>query len=126
MHRERDRIEAAGADLILIGNGTPNFIEGFRERSGYQGPIYTDPERVAYRALDLRRGGMSGALKTAARAVKAYRAGFRQIKTQGDGRQLGGVFVVTPAGEMVYQYRSDYAGDHPPIDDIVAAAERAA
>ena len=122
LHRERSRIEDAGANLVIIGNGAPTFIAGFRERSGYEGPIYTDPELVAYRALDLRRGARYAiGLKTMASAVSAYRGGFRQARTQGDAWQLGGVFVVSPAGALVFEYRSSHAGDHPPIDDIVAA-----
>jgi hypothetical protein len=126
LHRERHRLDEVGVDLVIIGNGTANFIAGFRERSGYEGVIYTDPERAAYKALGLRRGVRStfspGAVKN---AVKAYRQGFRQIGTQGDALQQGGVFVVAPSGDSLYSYRSQRPGDHPPIDDLVAAVHAA-
>ncbi len=126
LHRERHRLDAVGADLVIIGNGSTSFIAGFRERSGYEGIIYTDPERAAYRALGLRRGLRStfspGAVKN---AFKAYRQGFRQTRTEGDALQQGGVFVVAPSGELFYSYRSRRPGDHPPIDAIVAAAGQA-
>lgn len=127
LHRERHRLEEVGVDLVIIGNGTANFIAGFRERSGYEGIIYTDPERAAYKALGLRRGVRStfspGAVKS---AIRAYRQGFRQTGTEGDALQQGGVFVVAPTGESLYSYRSRRPGDHPPIDDIVAAVGQAA
>lgn len=103
MHRERESFEREGAQLVVIGDGAPNFIEGFRERSGYKGPIYTDPELLSYQALELRRdlrGALS--LSTAKRSLQAYRQGFRQIETQGDTLQLGGVFMVATNGEVVY------------------------
>ena len=43
LHRERESIRRAGAELVVIGNGAPHFIAGFREITGYDGPLYTDP-----------------------------------------------------------------------------------
>lgn len=127
LHRARAQIEEAGADLIVIGNGTPNFIAGFRERTGFDGTVYTDPERNAYRALRLRRSVRSSVnLRTLSRAVSAYRKGNRQTRTQGDPWQLGGVFVVATSGALVYEQRSEYAGDHPLVEEIIEAARAAA
>lgn len=126
LHRERHAFEAEGARLVIIGNGAPYFIAGFRERSGYEGPIYTDPELAAYSALELRRDLRSTfSMGTLRRSVDAFRKGFRQTETQGDAFQQGGVFVVAPGGEVIYQFRSQHAGDHPPIEELVTAARRA-
>ena len=43
LHRDIEQIHCKGAELYVIGNGTPNFIEGFREATNYKGPLYTDP-----------------------------------------------------------------------------------
>jgi hypothetical protein len=124
LSRERAAFEERGVELIVIGNGAPNFIEGFRERSGYEGAIYTDPELESYEALELRRDLRATlSLKTMGRAVQAFRKGNRQVATQGDALQQGGVFIVSPEGELVYSYKSQFAGDHPPVRDILAAAE---
>lgn len=122
LHRHKQDIEAAGARLVLIGNGTPNFIEGFRERTGYTGPIYTDPDRELYRELELKRSvGSAVNLRSMGRAFSALRKGHRQTRTQGDPWQQGGVFVVTGDGSVLFEHRSAYAGDHPEVDDIVSA-----
>ena len=127
LHRARHEIEEAGARLVVIGNGAPNFVAGFRERTGFAGTIYTDPERNTYRALKLKRGVRTSVnRKTVARAVKAFRAGNRQVGTQGDPWQQGGVFVVAAGGALVYEQRSEYAGDHPPVEEIIEAARAAA
>ncbi|MDH3214324.1 MAG: SDR family NAD(P)-dependent oxidoreductase, partial [Myxococcales bacterium] len=42
---------------------------------------------------------------------------------QGDPWQLGGVFVIRPGGDLTYRYVSREAGDHPPVEEILAALE---
>ena len=122
LHRSRGAIEAAGARLVIIGNGSPSFIAGFREKSGFTGPIYTDPTLDLHRALHLRRDLRSSVnLNTLRSALRAYRGGFRQKSIEGDAFQQGGVFVVDEAGELLYEYRSRFAGDHPRVEDMLWA-----
>ena len=91
---------------------------------GLTTPVYVDTKRDAYRALGLKRSFGSfmspAALKNAARAL---RSGFRQVGTQGDVMQLGGVLVVRPGGEVSFRYASEAAGDHPPVEKVLAALE---
>lgn len=127
LHRANQRFEAAGARLIVIGNGLPHFIAGFRERTGFDGEVYTDPGRRAYGALHLHRDlGSTFNLRTIRSAWRAFSAGNRQTRVQGDPWQQGGVFVVASDGEIVYGYASQHAGDHPPVEDLLVAAEDAA
>ncbi len=122
----RDRlleIRAAGADLAVIGNGNATFASAFREDLGLQDlMLLVDPPLRSYRAAGLRRGRsevLSPRLPT--NALRALRQGFRQSAVQGDAFQLGGVFVIRPTGELTYSHRSREAGDHAPIEDVLAA-----
>ncbi|MCG8422707.1 MAG: AhpC/TSA family protein [Proteobacteria bacterium] len=109
-----------------MGNGEPYFIAGFREKTGFGGEIYTDPELHTYRALHLHRSmGSSFSVRTLRNAWRAFADGNRQSTIQGDPWQQGGVFVIVPGGEIVYSYASQYTGDHPPIDELVTAARGA-
>jgi hypothetical protein len=122
LYRSEDKIREAGAKLVVVGNGSPSFIEGFREKTGYSGELYTDPRRGAYRALNLRRSVRSSInLTSLGRAFEALRGGYRQTATQGDPWQQGGVFVILPSSEIVYAYASKTAGDHPPASLIMSA-----
>lgn len=122
MHRERAQLESQGARLVVVGNGQPWFIKGFREKLGYEGEVYTDPTRASFQALQLRRGVRASLNRRALRkAFDAYRDGFRQTGTRGDPWQQGGVFVVDTEGTMRFSYASEHAGDHPPIPEIVHA-----
>ena len=106
-------------NLIVIGNGAPHYIEGFRETTGFAGPIYTDPTLAVYKAAELKRGAMTILkLRAAAATVGALRRGFRQSGTQGDATQQGGVLVVAPDGRILYHHISEYPGDNASPDEI--------
>lgn len=121
LHRDIDKLEATGAKLFVIGNGAPHFIAGFREQTGWQGPLYTDPSLKAYEAAQLERGvgrtlnplGLVG-------GIKAFAAGHRQGSVQGDAWQQGGVLVVAPGGEIRWQHVSRRPGDLATTEEIVA------
>jgi len=124
LHRELAAdLDRNGAQLIVIGNGRPSFIEGFREKAGYEGPLYTDPSRRSYRALGFRRGIRVAALNfsSARHAITALRGGYRQTRTAGDPWQLGGVLIATTEGDIVYEYVSAFAGDHPAASGVAEA-----
>jgi len=125
LHRETAAIQAAGASLAVIGNGGPSFIEGFREQTRFDGPIYTDPSLAVYQAAQLKRGVMKTfdprALGT---TLGAFMRGHRQGRTQGDPWQQGGVLVIAPGGEVKWHHASERPGDNASARDIVAALHR--
>lgn len=122
LHRERTRIEAAGATLQVIGNGAPMFMAGFRETTGYDGALYTDPSLAVYKALELRRGWATILDPRAAKnAARALAGGFRQGRTQGDATQQGGVLVVATDGTICFRHADRVAGDGPPVATVLAA-----
>lgn len=118
-------IRRRGAELVVVGNGTRLFAEGFREELGIDFPLLVDPQLRSYRAAGLRRGRveiLSPWLPL--HAVRAFWNGYRQQGVQGDPWQLGGVFVLRAGGELVYQHRSREAGDHASAPDVLAALRR--
>ena len=123
LHRVREEIHARGAELVIIGNGAPNFARAFREDLGITTPLFTDPSLTTYRLLEFKRG-VTGTLlspKVWANAARALSGGFRQGRVKGDAWQLGGVLVVRPDGSVIYRYASAAAGDHPPVSEILRA-----
>jgi NAD(P)-dependent dehydrogenase (short-subunit alcohol dehydrogenase family) len=117
-----DEIRALGAELVVVGNGAAQFAQAFREDYELDCPLLVDPELRAYRAAGLRRGRVAAlSPRLPLNAIRALRAGARQGAVEGDPWQLGGVFAIRPGGELAYRYVSREAGDHPPVDDILAA-----
>lgn len=113
-----------GADLIVIGSGTPNFAQGFRETVDFKGTLLCDPELATYKAAGLERGFFKTmSVLSLGAAIKAVGQGHRQGRVQGDQNQQGGVIVIRPPGRMVYRYVSKRSGDHPPNAAILAALD---
>ena len=122
MQRAYPEIRKKGAELVIIGNGNRHFANGFKEALKLQSPLYVDTQRVAYAALGMKRSIASVlSLKAMKNAARALKAGNRQTSVQGDAWQLGGVLVVRPGGQVAYEYRSEQPGDHPPVEDVLAA-----
>ena len=122
MYRERSKFESEGARLVVVGNGQPWFIEGFREKTQYKGELYTDPSLESFKAMRLRKDLRSTlGLGVVRNAVKAYREGYRQTRVLGNPWQQGGVFVIDSDGNICYSYASERAGDHPPTHEILRA-----
>src|SRR5690606_3693019 len=122
-------IEAAGAELVVIGNGTPLMLDAFIEEFGADlTHVYTDPSRRTYEALGAKRGSPWFMFdpRLWMNTLRAFRRGARQGRRQGDAGQLGGVWVARPGGEVVFEHRSEVAGDHPDNDQILAALPQAA
>ena len=119
---DREAVRGAGAELYVIGNGSPSFIAGFREQTGWTGPIYTDPSLAVYRAAQLKRSiGSTLDPRSLTDAWRALRHGSRQGRTQGDQWQQGGTLVVAPSGEVRWHHTSGRPGDNATGAQIVAA-----
>ena len=114
MRDDTTNIHAAGAELVIVGNGTTEQAGWFAEDVGLTTPVFTDPSLEIYRAVGSRRG-LLGVLdpRVFLRAVAALRSGFRQRGVQGDATQLGGLFVIAPGNDVQFAYRSRFAGDYP-------------
>jgi hypothetical protein len=122
LHRGIDRIRAAGAEVHVIGNGSPSFIDGFREETGWDGAIYTDPSLEVFARAGMKRGVMSTLRPMAAvRSIRTLARGFRQGRTQGDQWQQGGVLVVMPDGAIRWRHASESPGDNASVDEIERA-----
>jgi hypothetical protein len=122
LHRDIDKLRAAGADLYIIGNGAPNFIAGFRDTTKYDGPIYTDPSLATFKAAELKRGvTRTFDPRALGKTIGAFARGQRQGSTQGDPWQQGGVLAIAPSGEVKYHHASERSGDNATVDQIVAA-----
>jgi len=129
LHRDRKKFEAAGARLVVIGQGTPDQARHFLESQKLEIPIYVDRSRESYQAAGTKIATFDellGPRMVAKGAVEAARNGVHQGKTVGHPAQLGGVLVIAPGGEIVYAHLADDASDNPPNSEVLAAAKASA
>lgn len=122
LHRDLDKIHAAGAELYVIGNGSPSFIEGFREETRYTGEIYVDPSLDVYKAAELKRWLVKTFNPLAlGKTIQAFRAGNRQGRTQGDAWQQGGALVIDTDGTVLWHHISEHSGDQASSGELLDA-----
>jgi peroxiredoxin len=117
-----EAIRARGARLAIIGQGSVEDARVFRTEQQLTVPLFTDPARDAYCAMQMRSGTRTViGPRVLRRAWTAWRQGFRQTRPAGDPFQQGGVVIVDTAGAERYAFISRDAGDHPAPADILAA-----
>lgn len=119
------RLHAVGAELITLGNGTPEQAQWFVEDYDVETPVFTDPNLTSHGIVGARRTSFPDP-RTMMAGVTAFAKGFRQTGVKGSATQLGGLFVITADGRMPYRYLSRYAGDHPDPEEALAIIEREA
>lgn len=115
-------ITARGASLVLVGNGGLIQARDFRDRYCPGCTLLTDPDLTSYRAIGARGGVLNTVGPRAwASGIRALRRGARQRSVQGHAFQQGGVLVLAPGNRVLFSYISEAAGDHPKVDDVLAA-----
>ncbi|MEC8022843.1 MAG: peroxiredoxin-like family protein [Myxococcota bacterium] len=117
-------VEALGAQIYAIGNGTVQMAEQFAAQFNIPFPLLTDPSRRVYAAAGMKRNlglGPSSILK----AGRAMAAGHRQGITQGDVWQQGGVVVLSEDGQVLLSHADTGAGDHLSTSEILQTLRRA-
>ena len=121
MRESHPAIEALGVRVIAVGTGSAAQARRLME-SGAPFPCLVDADRRLYRALGLRRVGLSTVFDPATYTNywRAWRRGARRGDVTGDPRQLSGVAIVDADGRLRWRYSSRTIGDYPPVSDVVA------
>ncbi len=123
MRRNKKSFEKAGAQVVLVGMGTPSEAAEFASKFNVPFPIVADPDKKLYRKFELKQMTALGffspvlALKGAAALVGGHGIGM----PRGDIRQLPGVFIINTAGQIVFSHFSNNPADHPDSKTILAA-----
>lgn len=130
LHRDRERFDAAGARLVVVGQGTPAHAEHFREQFDLEGlEILVDPDRAAYKAAGAKVGSLAELLGPRSVLSGLKRAASERMvqgRIQGHPAQLGGVLVIAPGGEVAWAHLAENAADNPPNDEVLEAVRAAA
>jgi len=115
LQKQRSRIEDQGATIALVHMISDAAAAAFFQKYGLDDvPRFSDPDRILYRAFDLKRGSLWQLLGPPVwwRGAKAFFSGHGVGRLQGDGFQLPGTFVVHH-GQIVQAYRSKTSADRP-------------
>ncbi len=124
LHRAREEFERAGVKLVLIGQATPRHAAHFRRKLDIDLPVLADEDRRTYKLAGFPRGSVSQLLGPRS-VLSGVKHGARSRVTQGriigDAAQLGGAMVIGPGDEVLFEQRSQHAGDSVEPDELLAA-----
>jgi peroxiredoxin len=117
----KERIEKAGLGIAVIMQGTPESTAVFARQFAPGLLCLADPERKAYRAYGLVRGGVFQTflnLKVWSAIGRARKKGFRvEVPPAGqDAMQMSGIFIISREGRVLLPYYFDHIADHPSLD----------
>lgn len=121
LRREQATIEAMGARLVFVGNGTTDQAREFHDRYAPGNAVFTDPSAYTYRAIGAHSGMATTVGGILVHGPRAVRQGHIQTSIKGRPFQHGGIVVALPGDVAAYAYVSKVAGDHPPNTEILAA-----
>jgi hypothetical protein len=120
----KNEVEASGAKIVMIGSGTPEQAKKFATNFKIEIPIYVDPSLQTYKAFLLKRGFFKTlGWKSLMTGLSTLKSGFRQGLNAGDLWQQGGVFVMGPGKQILYQHVEEYAGEPLDKDAVLQACK---
>ncbi len=112
LHEALPELGRQGASAVFVGPGSAAMAKDFARTHALGVPVLCDPERRLFAAAGMRRGLWTVLrLATLRSALRAFFAGHRQAKVQGDPMQQGGVLVLAADGKVVHAQRDCAAGD---------------
>lgn len=115
------QIREVGTQLAFVHMSTEDRAKEFFAEYGAQGlPRISDPEMKLYETFKIKKGSpmQIASMQLMSGAVRAYKAGHRQGKTEGDAAQMPGAFLLHH-GIVVCSFYHDTAAHQP---DYVALA----
>ena len=127
LRQKKQYFDRAGAQVVLVGMGTPEESAAFEMKFDIPFPLISDPKRRLYRTFGLKMLSALGLLSpsVAVKGILAITKGHTVGIPIGDVRQLPGVFIIDTDGRIVYSHFARDPSDHPDPDTILEALKGA-
>eukprot|EP00243_Klebsormidium_subtile_P001928 TRINITY_DN13651_c0_g1_i2.p1 TRINITY_DN13651_c0_g1~~TRINITY_DN13651_c0_g1_i2.p1 ORF type:complete len:223 (-),score=54.24 TRINITY_DN13651_c0_g1_i2:346-1014(-) len=124
LNRAIPHLKAMGIRCIAVGLerlGVDEFVEG----KFWDGGLYIDEGKKAYKALQLQSTGLLKGLM-ALGFNKSVKDGLRRTTEvpgdlKGDGMQLGATFAFAQGGDLLFEFRQKNFAEHPTCEQVLRA-----
>ena len=118
----KSHLDLADIYLAAIGSGNQEQAKDFIDKLSFEYDLFLNPDLSAYKTFGLKRAIVRTlGPPSLAKGVKAIKKGFRQGSSAGDLWQQGGIFVLGPGRQLLFQHRNSFAGDHADLNKVVRA-----
>jgi peroxiredoxin len=123
LRQKKQHFDQAGAQVALVGMGTPEESAAFEMKFNIPFPLISDPKGELYRAFGIKKVSTLELLSpfVAIKGLLAMTKGHTIGMPIGDVRQLPGVFIINTDGRIVYSHFASDPSDHPDPDTILKA-----
>jgi peroxiredoxin len=123
-----EEVRALGGDIVAVFQYRAEPTFHFCRRRGAPFDCLGDPDREAYRAVGLERGGpleYMGPRAMVGWARAAAHGKFGGVP-KGDVSQRPGTFVIAPDGKVAFAHYNRNSADNPSNEEVIAAVRAAA
>jgi peroxiredoxin len=123
-----EEFRKAGADVVAVFQYRAEPTYNFCRKRSVPFDCLGDPEREAYHAVGLERGGLTEVIgpQLAKGFLRAARHGAFPGVPKGDTAQRPGTFVVSPEGVVLYAHYNRDSSDNPPLGELLEAVRTSA
>ena len=122
--REREELEHRDIHVLLISFEPLERVRHYVVEDEFEWPILSDESRELYKAYGLGRSSVLRTWlspRTIAYYCKAAFSGKKIRRPTSDTGQLGGDFLIDPAGRIAFAFRSTEPADRPTVRQILEA-----
>lgn len=125
MDQARDEIRKAGGEVVCVFQYRAHPTRNFCAQRGVELECLGDPDKNAYDAVGLERGGAKelASPKVALGALRAAAKGQLPGMPEGDTALMPATFVIDTQGKVRYAHYNADQSDNPPMDDVLAAVQ---
>jgi peroxiredoxin len=126
LERHQSEIQAAGLRVVAVGIGEPKHAQRYCPTLAPNAECLAGRGTSAHEAYGLHRGSLMqlAGPQVIQAGLRATASGVTQGETTGDWAMLAATFVVGPDGVIRFTHYGQFAGDHPDLKEIFAAARQ--
>ena len=124
MRQQYAAFQAAGAEIVVIGMGTPMQTRQFIAAEELPFPVLSDPHRQSHRAYSVLRGTLRQLVlnpQVWARGLAASKQGYLPGENVGDGAQLAATFIIDRQGTIRFADYAHLSSDFTPTETLLEA-----
>jgi peroxiredoxin len=117
----QDDIRRMGLKIYSVGIGEPKHAERYCGRLTPNTECFSNEDASAYYEYGFGQMGLKELLNLdfVRNTLRALANGNIQTEMTGDGRMIGGHFIIDQDGIIRYAFYSETAGDHPTFGEIL-------
>ena len=128
MNTLKSEFDRRGVSIVVVSLAEPAKLASYQDHHPWRFKVFSDPERKAYAAFNLKRLSWYRVFSPATLALyfKLNRQGMKQERYGGDDiYQSGGDFLVDRSGNILFAHRSRDPADRPTPARLLEEIDRA-